>query len=68
LRMFPGEDGMTAGMRGAWTSGADFVAEYDGIAANDTFDLAVHFDGDHLLMTAKDRTYEAGITLEADAD
>jgi hypothetical protein len=68
LRKFPGEEGMTAGMRGAWTSGADFVAEYDGIAANDTFDLALQFDGDHLLMTAKDRTYEQGLSLEAVAE
>ena len=68
LRMFPGEDGMTAGMRGAWTTEQDFVAEYDGIAAIDAFDLVLHFDGDHLVMTAKDRTYEQGVTLEAVAD
>jgi hypothetical protein len=48
LRMFPGEDEVTAGMRGRWTTGRDFAAEYDGIAQIDAFDLALHFDGDTL--------------------
>jgi hypothetical protein len=68
LRMFPGEDGMTAGMRGSWTSAQDFVAEYDGIAAIDAIDLALHFEGDRVVVTAKDRTCEAGITLEGRAE
>jgi CubicO group peptidase (beta-lactamase class C family) len=64
LRTFPGEDGVTAGMRGAWVSESEFRAEYDGIAQIDAFDLALHFEGDQLVMQAKDRTYEAGVTLK----
>lgn len=68
LRMFPGEDGVTAGMRGTWTSAEDFAAEYDGVAMIDAFDLLLHFEGDRLVMKAKDRTYEEGVTLEGRAE
>jgi hypothetical protein len=68
LRFFPGEDEITAGMRGAWIGGQDFRAEYDGIAQIDAFDLALHFDGDRVTMQAKDRTYDAGVTLEGHAE
>ena len=68
LRMFQGEEGVTAGMRGGWTPEGIFRAEYDGIAMIDALDLALDFDGDRLLMTAKQRTYEKGMTLEGRAD
>jgi CubicO group peptidase (beta-lactamase class C family) len=68
LRMFPGEDGVTAGMRGGWAPEGKFRAEYDGIAMIDAFDLLLDFDGDRLLMTAKDVTYEEGVTLQGRAD
>jgi CubicO group peptidase (beta-lactamase class C family) len=68
LRMFPGEDGVTAGMRGGWTPDGRLRAEYDGIAMIDAFDLLLSFDGDRLVMAAKDRTYEEGVTLEGRAD
>jgi hypothetical protein len=68
LRMFPGEDGVTAGMRGAWASETEFAAEHDGIAQIDAFDLRLRFEGDRLTMQAKDRTYEQGVTLEGQAE
>jgi hypothetical protein len=68
LRLFPGEDGVTAGMRGTWAPETEFLAEYDGIAQIDAFDLRLRFSGDRLMMEAKDRTYEAGVMLEGRAD
>ena len=68
LRLFPGESGVTAGMRGAWVSDTDFAAEYDGIARIVAFDLRLHFVGDRIVAKAGDRTYEAGVTLAGRAE
>ncbi len=68
LRTFPGEDGVTAGMRGGWTADGVFAAEYDGIAMIDAFDIRLHFDADRLVMQVRERTYEAGVTLTGRAD
>jgi hypothetical protein len=34
----------------------------------DAFDLRLRFEGDRLVMEAKDRTYEQGVTLEGRAE
>ena len=63
-RFSPGENGLTAGMRGAWTSGDTFEAEYDGISAIDTFILTTRFQGNRLTMVAQERTYESPFEFE----
>jgi CubicO group peptidase (beta-lactamase class C family) len=68
LRTFPGRDATTTGMRGGWTPEGEFRAEYDEIAMIDAFDLLLAFNDDRLVMTAKERTYEEGITLLGRAD
>ncbi|MGB8817100.1 MAG: serine hydrolase [Rhizobiaceae bacterium] len=63
-RMSPGELGIPAGMRGSWENGHTFIAEYDGIAFIDAFDLRLDFKGGRVSFYAKDRTYERGVMIE----
>ncbi len=62
-RVSSGENGLPVGIRGYWLNDDTFVAEYDTIASIDTFDLTMRFDGDRLILNAKDRTYEAGVEI-----
>jgi CubicO group peptidase (beta-lactamase class C family) len=63
-RMSPGEGDIPAGMRGRWIDEKTFAVEYDAIAYIDGIDLKATFDGDRITIHAKDRTYEAGVTIE----
>jgi CubicO group peptidase (beta-lactamase class C family) len=65
-RMSPGENNMAVGIRGSWSEDA-FLVEYDTIANIDAFDLKASFAGDRITISAKERTYEAGMTIEGEA-
>jgi hypothetical protein len=62
-RMSPGANEIPAGVRAVWTDEQTLVAEYDAISSIDAFDMMFRFDGDHVNLHTKERTYEAGLTL-----
>lgn len=64
-RMYPiGEHDLAMGLRGRWIDPQTFLFEYDTIANQDAFALELHFDGDIVTINARERTHEAGLTLE----
>jgi CubicO group peptidase (beta-lactamase class C family) len=63
-RMLAGENALPAGIRGQWADATTFLAEYDGVAAIDAFDMKFQFRDDRVTLEAKDRTYAAGVTVE----
>jgi CubicO group peptidase (beta-lactamase class C family) len=67
-RFSPGENGLPVGIRGRWQDEGDFIAEYDGVASIDAFDLGFHFSDGRVSLRAKDRTYEAGVVVEGFQD
>jgi CubicO group peptidase (beta-lactamase class C family) len=67
-RMSPGENGLPLGIRGRWIDAERFVTEYDGIANIDAFLLTIRFTGSRAIIEAKERTYEAGVTIEGKTD
>jgi hypothetical protein len=62
-RMSPGEAGIPAGIRGSWKDANTFHVEYDAITYLDAFDLTMRFGGSKIVIDAKERTYETGVTL-----
>lgn len=67
-RFSPGENGLPVGIRGGWADATTFLVEYDTIASIDAFDLRVRYDGDRVVVDAKDRTYQSGVRLVGKVD
>lgn len=67
-RMYPiGEHELLMGMRGSWIDSQTFLFEYDTIANHDAYRLELHFEGNTVTLTAKERTLDAVMTLEGKA-
>jgi len=63
-RMFPiGEHDFPMGIRGRWLDSKTFLFEYDTITNQDAYALELHFDGDTVTISAKERTHQADMTL-----
>jgi hypothetical protein len=61
--MSAGENGLPLGIRGRWIDAERFVTEYDGIGNIDAFLLTIRFTESRAIIDAKERTYEAGVTI-----
>jgi CubicO group peptidase (beta-lactamase class C family) len=64
-RLYPiGEHDLPMGLRCSWTGPQTLLFEYDTIANRDAYKLELSFDGDSVVIQAKERTHSAGITVE----
>jgi CubicO group peptidase (beta-lactamase class C family) len=64
-RFYPiGEHRLPLGVRGSWIDSQTFLFEYDSVANQDAYVLEMRFEGDHVTITACERTHDAGLTLE----
>ena len=58
-----GEHDLQMGLRAKWIDPQTFLFEYDEIANNGAYALQIHFEGDHVTISAKERTHEATLTI-----
>lgn len=64
-RIYPiGEHNLPLGLRGSWIDLETFLFEYDTIANHDAYALKLLFHGDHVTISAKERTLITTLTLE----
>jgi hypothetical protein len=64
-RFYPiGEHRLPLGVRGSWSDSQTFLFEYDSVANQDAYALEMRFEGDHVTITAHERTHDASLTLE----
>jgi CubicO group peptidase (beta-lactamase class C family) len=59
-----GDHDLPLGLRGQWLDEQTFLLEYDQIANLDAYILVMDFDGDRVILVAKERTHEASIEIE----
>jgi CubicO group peptidase (beta-lactamase class C family) len=63
-RFFPGEHDLPMGLRGTWLDDKTFLLEYDSIANNDHTLLQLHFEGERVVVEARETAHELGTTVE----
>ena len=63
-RFYPiGEHNLLLGMRGSWIDAQTFLFEYDAVANGEAYGLEIRFDGDQVIVNAKERTHEAVVSI-----
>lgn len=55
---------LPVGQRGYRTDSQTFILEYDGIAYREAYILRMHFEGNRMVMEAKERTCQSSVRFE----